>query len=114
MMKIYMTRQQSQKTIDEPIGALEIVSIIPSYSIGEIGYCFGKKFWNQGYATEALTAVIEFMFDIVGIEKLSARHSYLNPASGKVMINSGMTFDGILKDYGKDKSTGNRVDRKQS
>lgn len=32
----------------------------------EIGYTLGKKWWNQGYATEAVAAVRDYWFGMVG------------------------------------------------
>ncbi|MHC5823919.1 MAG: GNAT family N-acetyltransferase, partial [Nostoc sp.] len=34
---------------------------------GSIGYCFTKEFWGQGYATEAVKAVLSLGFQELGL-----------------------------------------------
>jgi ribosomal-protein-alanine N-acetyltransferase len=63
----------------------------------EIGYCIGRAFWNQGILTEALNALIAFFFDQVGANRIAAHHDTRNPASGKVMLKSGMKFEGVAR-----------------
>ena len=57
----------------------------------KIGYVIGKKYWNNGYMTEALKAVIKYLF-AGGYLKISARHDVNNPSSGKVMEKAGMKY----------------------
>ena len=64
----------------------------------EIGYALGKKYWNRGYMTEALSAVIDFLFSR-GIHKIVCSHILENTASGRVMQKCGMIpEDGIRKE----------------
>lgn len=55
----------------------------------------GKRWWHRGIMTEALGAVIEFLFQRVGVERIVARHDVNNPHSGGVMRKCGMAFQGI-------------------
>ena len=59
----------------------------------EVGYCLGKEYWNRGIMTEALRAVMHYLFFEVGYQRIQAKHDVLNEASGKVMQKAGMTFD---------------------
>ena len=61
---------------------------------GETGYWVGEEFWGNGYASEALRAVIDFAFFEKGFHKVYARHFESNPASGRVMQNAGMVYEG--------------------
>ena len=61
---------------------------------GELGYAYGKRHWGKGIATEATKAVIDFAFSVKGMHKVYARHFASNPASGRVMQKSGMTYEG--------------------
>lgn len=65
----------------------------------EIGYCLGHAFWNQGLATEALTAIIAFLFEKVGFHRIMAKHDLDNPASGKVMQKCNMVYEARLREY---------------
>lgn len=86
------------KSTHEVIGTIDVVSKkYLKYGTCEVGYCYGDEYWNKGYGTEALKAVIKFLFEEVGLEVIYAEHSTLNPGSGKVMQKSGMKFEGILR-----------------
>lgn len=58
----------------------------------EPGYCIGKKWWDQGYATEALCAVRDFWFRQVGAKALACCHANENVASGAVMQKAGFVY----------------------
>ena len=63
----------------------------------EIGYSFSRAFWNLGFATEALRAVIDSVFTALDVNRLEAQHDTRNPASGRVMEKCGMQEEGILR-----------------
>ena len=75
-----------------------------------MGYCYGSKYWNKGYGTEALQIVIKYLREVAKAEKITACHLSINPASGKVMEKAGMVYDATLKEYRIDKNTNKRVD----
>jgi ribosomal-protein-alanine N-acetyltransferase len=61
----------------------------------EVGYCIGKPYWSRGIVTEALRAVMHYLFYEVGFQSIRAKHDTQNIASGKVMIKAGMHFTRI-------------------
>lgn len=63
--------------------------------VPEIGYCMGRRWWHQGVMSEALGAVIDFLFEQVGVQRIFARHDVNNPHSGGVMRKCGMKFQEI-------------------
>lgn len=85
------------KENNTPIGTVGGVRVDEKNNTIEIGYCYGRNYWNKGYATEALKKVITFLFEEVEVETIYARHLTENPASGKVMEKSGLTYEGILR-----------------
>lgn len=98
------------KAINEPIGEIEAVKVQVENRLVEMGYCLSSKYWNQGYASEALKAFIDYMFNQVGVDKVIACHIDVNPASGRAMQKAGMKYDATLKNYRVDKNTNKRVD----
>jgi ribosomal-protein-alanine N-acetyltransferase len=60
----------------------------------EFGYCFGKAYWGQGYATEAVNRLIAYAFEVKGAEKLAAKWFHDNPASGRVLEKLGCRYEG--------------------
>lgn len=92
------------KETKELIGTIDVVSKkYMQYGTCEIGYCYGEKYWGYGYATEALKSVIKFLFEECEAQTIYANHMSNNPASGKVMLKSGMAYEGTLKNRIVDK-----------
>ena len=60
----------------------------------EIGYAIGRRFWRNGYATESLKAVVEYMIKEVGIRKFLFRYAKENQASGNVIRKVGFEYRG--------------------
>ena len=60
----------------------------------EIGYWFGKPYWNQGYATEAVRRLLGFAFHDLKAEAVWAGWFHDNPASGRVLEKLGFRPDG--------------------
>ena len=65
----------------------------------EIGYAISKKYWRQGYTTESVKAVMEYLVHEEKIKKFIGRHAKLNGASGSVMQKAGFRYikDGWYK-----------------
>lgn len=59
----------------------------------EIGWRIAAKFWNQGYATEAASAVLEFGFKNLALKEIVSFTSEKNLRSINVMQKIGMTRD---------------------
>jgi [ribosomal protein S5]-alanine N-acetyltransferase len=58
----------------------------------DLGYRFIKKYWGQGYASEAATASIAYAFNKMQVNEVYAHAHSENGASNKVLIRSGLTF----------------------
>lgn len=86
------------------VGSISVVSKNDEAQSVHIGYCMGKAWWHRGIMTEALTAVIKFFFERVGVNRVEARHDPRNPHSGGVMKKSGMKYEGTLRQADKNNS----------
>lgn len=64
---------------------------------GEIGYVLNRTEWGQGYAAEAVRAVLRFGFDTVGLSRIEAKFMEGNAQSLRVTEKVGMTFEGYLR-----------------
>ena len=80
------------KELGEPIGSIAVVSIDSYIACMEVGYCIGRKWWRQGYTSEALDAVMGELFTHVNCHSVDARHDPRNPHSGAVMRKCGMSM----------------------
>lgn len=82
---------------NEPIGGISVVHMNEDISMVHIGYCLGRAWWRRGIMSEALKAVMDFMFDTVEVDRVESRHDPRNPNSGKVMQKCGMKYEGTLR-----------------
>ena len=86
---------------EDPVGDIAVVNMNESISMMHIGYCIGKAWWHRGITSEALKAVMDFLFDVVGANRIEARHDPRNPNSGGVMKKCGMKYEGTLRSAGR-------------
>lgn len=81
-------------TLDgEPIGGCGL-SLIDGPA-PELGYWLGVPYWGQGYATEAVRAVIDHAFLDLDHEALQAGARVTNPASRRVLEKCGFQWTGV-------------------
>lgn len=85
------------KEINQPIGSISAVRNDDRVGMAEIGYCIGRPWWHKGIMSEALTAVIDFLFTEVGMNRIEAKHDPNNPHSGGVMKKCGMKYEGTTR-----------------
>lgn len=65
----------------------------PENNETDIGYRFFKKYWGNGYATEAAKASIEYGFNELNLNKIVGRAMKDNIASIIVLKKIGMQFE---------------------
>ncbi len=92
-----------RKEDDAFLGTVSLLRLDEAERSCSFAYMLGKAFWNRGYMTEALKAVLAFAFTQIGVDRVEADHFADNPASGTVMAKAGMTQVGFLPErYKKD------------
>ena len=84
-----------------PIGGISVVRMSEKNEYAELGYCLGHSWWNQGLMTEAVEAVISFLFEEVVVNRVGISHAVKNPASGRVAQKCGLTLEGTKREYFK-------------
>ncbi|AWE07365.1 N-acetyltransferase [Lysinibacillus sp. 2017] len=86
-----------RKVTGELIGEIDLYDFDNTTGNCEVSYSIGYEWWNQGYGTEVLRAIMEFGFRNMNIHKIAAAHNTDNIASGKVMRKAGMVQEGIIR-----------------
>lgn len=66
----------------------------PDAGVGVPGYWIGKPYWRQGYATEALKAVVAYAFDMRRLERIDISAVPTNLASIRVQEKLGFVPTG--------------------
>lgn len=83
------------KEIGIPIGMCGLIhrDILPDV---DIGYALLERYWNQGYASEAAAAVLDYGYKVIGLKRIVAITALDNDASAKVLERIGFQFDRII------------------
>jgi RimJ/RimL family protein N-acetyltransferase len=61
----------------------------------EVGYWLGVPFWGNGYATEAVRAVLDHAFSELGHDVVFGGARVSNPASRRVLEKCGFQWTGV-------------------
>lgn len=84
----------TKKEDGEPIGSIGVVKVSDRIKMAEIGYCISRDCWHQGITSEAMKAVMTYLLEEVGMERIESRHDPKNPHSGAVMRKCGLQYEG--------------------
>jgi len=79
------------KENDEPLGWCGI-KYTPRLDEHDLGFRFAKRYWGQGYATESSKLVVQYGFEMLGLETIVGRAMVDNVASIRVLTKVGFTF----------------------
>lgn len=93
------------KRTHELIGMIDAEEVYDKHNYLEIGYTISSTYWGNGYATEALKAVIDYFFNECDVHLIEAKFMKSNIASGRVMEKVGMIKETTLKDRRINKDT---------
>lgn len=84
------------KKTNELIGGIDVVGYIDNDPV--IGYNLARKYWNNGYMSEACKTVINYLFSL-GYETIRIDAAKENIGSNKVIQKCGGIFTEEYNDY---------------
>lgn len=65
---------------------------------GEIGYDLLKKYWGHGFMAEALSAIIDYGFESLRLNRIEAHTTAINLASRNLLRRLGFFEEGIFRE----------------
>ena len=65
----------------------------------EMGYDLNPAFWGKGIMTEALSAMIQYGFDYMGLHRIEVLISRQNRRSQSLIRRLGFRKEGVLRDH---------------
>ena len=68
----------------------------------EIYFLIGREYWGRGYAKEATAALLDYGFNVIGLNEIVAIHKPENIASKKVIENMGLKFKCFIEGLPKE------------
>lgn len=63
----------------------------------EMGYWLAEPFWGRGIMVMAVTALVDYAFTTLGLNRVYAEPYTSNPASARVLEKAGFECEGILR-----------------
>jgi ribosomal-protein-alanine N-acetyltransferase len=81
------------------IGTIGFNAWSPRHNRAEIGYEIHPSQWGKGYASEAVSKVLEYGFDSLKLTRVGAVVFIDNEASIKLLNKMGFQQEGILRGY---------------
>ncbi len=66
----------------------------------QVDYSIGKKYWNNGYVSEGVKAIVEWSYN--SLPEITRYQAFCQPeniGSRKVMEKVGMEYEGLLRKY---------------
>ncbi|NMP17722.1 GNAT family protein [Thalassotalea sp. Y01] len=93
-----------EKDTSEFVGSCGINRFEESNDVAVIGYEFHKNSWGKGFATEAVSKVVDYCFSEQCPKYVNKIEAYVmlgNRASEVVLEKLGFQCDGILRQHGK-------------
>lgn len=94
-LRYYVFKKNNPKLI---IGTVSFGNVSDApYNSSTIGYKFDPFFHNQGYATEAVTAVIDEAFSYLNLHRLLAVVMPQNTASIRLLERVGFKKEGLME-----------------
>ena len=61
-----------------------------------LGYWLGEPYWGKGYGREAVAALIDYGFRVLGLETIRAHADPANRASQKLLLDCGLKRAGEI------------------
>ena len=65
----------------------------------ELGYVIARKYWNNGFTTQAIKSAIQIGFENLGVERIEAFVDPINIGSQRVLENNEFLKEGLLKNW---------------
>ncbi len=93
----YMTWVIEIKETGKVIGTCSFTSMDKSFRVAEIGYGIISSYWGKGFATEAVSAIMEYGFCTIGLCRIFARIMKENVRSIHLASRVGMECEGFMK-----------------
>jgi ribosomal-protein-alanine N-acetyltransferase len=82
----------------ESTGVMSIYFYKPEHNKAEVGFWLLPQYWNKGFASEALKAVIEYWKNEKKLHRLEGFVEEGNKASSKLLEKAGFAYEGTMRD----------------
>lgn len=81
------------------IGRCQLAEYDAEDGRAELSYALNRHFWGQGLITEAAQAILQYGFDVMALNRISAQVFTDNEGSIRVLEKLGFKREGRLRQY---------------
>jgi len=101
----YQRRRSIRWAITRPaddtlIGSVGLMNLRPKFYNAAVGYELARAYWRQGIMTEALTAVVNFGFIVMAMNRIEAFVMPENVSSIRLLEKLAFVNEGLMREYG--------------
>jgi ribosomal-protein-alanine N-acetyltransferase len=82
----------------EPLGGIGMNNYQKAHNRAEIGYWLLPEHWGKGIISEALDAMVPYLFGEWGLHRIEAVVEAGNSNSSRVLERAGFVYEGTLRD----------------
>lgn len=100
---VFVIELKSEKKV---IGSIGLHKINFFHGVGTTGSWINKKYWRNGYVTEAKIAINDFAFNKLKLRRIESGAFTDNKASNAVQLSVGYKFEGTKRHNVKCMTTG--------
>ncbi|UJF32121.1 GNAT family N-acetyltransferase [Paenibacillus hexagrammi] len=86
-----------QEEAERLVGITEVMAFSQTVSMVTAGYFLAEESWRKGIATEALSMMVDYLFEKVGVNRIQAEVMPANESSKRVLLKNGFTREGLLR-----------------
>lgn len=87
----------TRKDDDRIIGSCGFHHFDTNYYRAETGYILNRAFWGQGIMAEALSAILTYGFNEMGLHRIEAIIDIANERSKNLLLKLGFQYEGNLR-----------------
>ena len=85
------------KGFDTAIGIFQVRQLDATFETAEWGFALGSAFWGTGVFQSGAELVLDFTFDVIGVNRLEARAAVLNGRGNGALVKLGAVQEAILR-----------------
>jgi RimJ/RimL family protein N-acetyltransferase len=79
------------------IGTIRLWIVDRQNSIADFGFVFNRRYWNQGYGSEAASALVRAAFEALSLHRVWATCDTRNVGSWRVLEKAGLRREAVFR-----------------
>jgi len=88
----------SSQSNDAILGTCTLFHLDWAHRRAEVGFALGRRYWGQGFASDAVELLIGFAFDTLDLHRLEADVDPRNDRSLRLLERQGFQREGFLRE----------------